>query len=61
MIQQELPRLVGRALYVRAWLFQSCAYPVDIRRKRPKELIRALICGSLPKIPTYRGNLRSPL
>lgn len=60
MIQQELPKRVKRA-FVRAWLFQSCAYPADIRRKRPKELIRALICGSLPKIPTYRGNLRFPL
>lgn len=59
MIQQELPKRVGRALYVRAWLFQSCAYPADIRRKRPKGLIPALSCGSLPKIPTYRGNLRS--
>ena len=58
MIQLELLRRVGRALYVRAWLFQLCAYPADIRRKRPKELIPALTCGSLPKIPTYRGNLR---
>ena len=68
MIRQELPKRVGRALYARAWLFQLCAYPADIRRKRPKGLIQfVVLCPKFPHIaetyvPPYRldvGDLRN--